>query len=262
MCLLVAACDLHPRYRLVLAGNRDEFHARPSAPLGWWDERPSLLAGRDLAAGGTWLGADRRGRLGVVTNFRELEPPRPDAVSRGTLVTGFLDGDLPGAAYCAAVAGRADRYSGFNLLVFDGTGLHYVTNRPAAEVRALGRGLYGLSNDRLDTPWPKLERTRAAFGRALEADRPDAEALLAPLFDRRPAPDERLPETGLGRERERLLSAPFIVDAVYGTRCTTLVLLDRDGGMRLEERRFGADGAGAGRTGVDFDTRQAPRGGD
>ncbi len=258
MCLLVAACGLHPHYRLVLAGNRDEFHARPSAPLGWWDDRPEILGGRDLAAGGTWLAVDRRGRLGVVTNFRDLEPPQPGAPSRGSLVTGFLDGRMPAPAYSAAIASRAADYSGFSLLLFDDTGLSYVSNRPQAAVRALDPGLYGLSNDRLDTPWPKLERAKAAVGRALEAGRPDPDALLAGLLDRRPAPHDRLPDTGLGPERERLLSAPFIVDAVYGTRCTTLVLLDHDGGMRVEERRFGADGACTGRTDISFETRRRP----
>lgn len=262
MCLLVAACDLHPRYRLVLAGNRDEFHARPAAALAWWDDAPQLLAGRDLEAGGTWLGVDRRGRVGVVTNFRDLEPPQPGAVSRGTLVTGFLAGCLPAQAYSRAVAARAADYAGFSLLTCDEAGLSYVTNRPEVAVLAPGPGLYGLSNDRLDTPWPKLERARAAVRRALEADRPDPEALLAGLLDRAPAPDECLPDTGLGLERERLLSAPFIVDPVYGTRCTTLVLLDRDGRMRVEERRYDASGGCTGRTVVRFDTAQAAAGGE
>lgn len=258
MCLLVAAWDLHPRYRLVLVGNRDEFHARPSAPLGWWHDRPHVLAGRDLAAGGTWLGIDRRGRLGVVTNFRDLEPARPGAPSRGALITEFLTGDAPAAAYGTAVATRAADYSGFSLLTLDDTGLCYTTNRPQAGVRRLGPGLYGLSNECLDTPWPKLERARAAVGRALEARAPEPEALFAGLLDRTPAPDEQLPDTGLGLERERLLSAPFIVDAVYGTRCTTLVLLDRDGGARVEERRFGPDGKRRGETMISFDVRRGP----
>jgi len=258
MCLLVAACDLHPRYRLVLVGNRDEFHARPSAPLGWWDDRPDVLAGRDLTAGGTWLGIDRRGRLGVVTNFRDLEPAKPGAPSRGSLITEFLAGNASAAAYGTALSVRAADYSGFNLLTFDDTGLCYTTNRPQAEVRRLGPGLYGLSNERLDTPWPKLERARAAVSRALEARLPEPEALIAGLLDRARAPDERLPDTGLGLERERLLSAPFIVDAVYGTRCTTLVLLDRHGGVRVEERRFGPAGESTGETTISFDVRRGP----
>lgn len=257
MCLLVAAWDQHPRYRLVLAGNRDEFHDRLSAPLGWWPDAPDLVAGRDLEAGGTWLGADRSGRAAVVTNFRNFEPPRPGAPSRGSLVTGFLTGREAPAEYAARIAAQACDYAGFSLLLFGPDSSCYLTNQPATEWHTLPPGLYGLSNHRLDTPWPKVQRARTTVAQALAAERPEIRELLAGLLDRTPADDDELPDTGLGRERERLLSAPFIVDPVYGTRCTTLVLAGRDGSLRVDEWRFDRSGRCAGRTAIAWQASRA-----
>lgn len=246
MCLVVLAWDVHPRYRLVLAANRDEFHDRPAAPLGWWPDAPRVLAGRDLAAGGTWLGVDRRGRLGVVTNFRGPAASRPEAPSRGTLIPRFLGGAAT-AGECAAEAAGAT-LSGFSLLLFDGETLAYAANQPMPQARPLEPGIYGLSNHALDTPWPKLSLTRERFAEEVAADRLDPRPLERLLRDRRPALDEVLPDTGVGLELERLLSAPFIVSERYGTRCTTVVLVDRAGGVRVEECRYGRDGATEGRS--------------
>jgi uncharacterized protein with NRDE domain len=252
MCLVVLAYDCHPRYRLVLAANRDEFHDRPAAPLAWWNDAPDLLAGRDLAAGGTWLGLDRRGRLGVITNYRDPATFRPEAPSRGGLVPRFLAGASPASDFAAALAEDAAELSGFSLLVFDGRGLAYVANQPSAQARALDPGVYGLSNHALDTPWPKLALTRERFAAEVAADRLEPGPLQRLLRDRRPAPDEALPDTGIGLERERLLSSPFIVSEAYGTRCTTVVLVDRAGGVRVEECRYGRHGEPEGRTVVAF----------
>ena len=252
MCLVVLAYDCHPRYRLVVAANRDEFHDRPAAPLSWWNDAPGVLAGRDLAAGGTWLGIERRGRLGVITNFRDPATCRPAAPSRGALIPRFIMGSGPAAEFASSVRAEGAGLSGFSLLLYDGLSLAYATNQPAAQARPLERGVYGLSNHALDTPWPKLALTRERFEAGIEGGRlhPGPIALL--LRDRRPAPDEALPDTGIGVERERLLSSPFIVSDSYGTRCTTIVLVDRDGGVLVEECRYDRAGEPVGRTAVAF----------
>lgn len=252
MCLVVLAFDCHPRYRLILAGNRDEFHDRPTAPLAWWNDTPAILAGRDLAAGGTWLGLDRSGRLGVITNFRDPAAHRPEGSSRGTLIPRFLRARAPAAGFAAEVSAETADMSGFNLLLFDGEHLALAANQPAPAARPLPPGVYGLSNHQLDTPWPKLRRAREHFAGLLAQPRPTARQLMRALRDRQPAPDDELPDTGLGVARERLLSAPFIVDPAYGTRCTTVVLVGRDLSIEVEERRYGRDGEPTARTTVAF----------
>lgn len=242
MCLLVIAWRSDAVHRLVLAGNRDEFHERPAAPADWWES--GLLGGKDLRAGGSWLAADRSGRFAVVTNFREpLEEGRGPR-SRGELVTGFLEGGAAPMEFAREVAARGRDYAGFNLLLGDPGSLVYLSNRGRGP-EFLAPGTYGLSNHLLDTPWPKLERTRARFANLLETGA-DTEALLAMLADRRPAADGELPNTGIGPEWERLLSAPFIVSARYGTRCSTVLKLLEDKEMELTERRFDATGGHSG----------------
>lgn len=251
MCLLVAAIDAHPDFRLVLAGHRDEFHDRPAAPLAWWDDAPDILAGRDLQAGGTWLGVDRRGRVSVVTNFRAPGSQRQEAPSRGLLVPGFLASGLPSASFTESLAVDAPAYSGFNLLAWDGSTLAYCGG-PDEGARTLLAGVYGLSNARLDTPWAKLTRVRERVRGILSAGNPRLEDLFRALDDRQPAPDDLLPDTGVGIDLERLLSAPFIVSPDYGTRCTTVVLAGRDGSVQVAERRYAPDGSTIGRTQVAF----------
>jgi uncharacterized protein with NRDE domain len=252
MCLVVLAFDCHPRYRLVLAANRDEFHDRPAAPLAWWAEAPDLLGGRDLAAGGTWLGVDRRGRVGVITNYRDPATFRPGAASRGALIPRFLAGTAPAGEFAASLADEAGELSGFSLLLFDGRRLAYAANQPESRASALEPGIYGLSNHALDTPWPKLALTRERFAAEVAADRLEPGPLLQMLRDRRPAPDEALPDTGVGRERERLLSSPFIVSQDYGTRCTTVVLVGHEGDISVAECRYDRGGEPVGRTTVTF----------
>jgi uncharacterized protein with NRDE domain len=262
MCLLVVAHDVHPDYRLVLVGHRDEFHARPTAELGWWPDRPGILAGRDLAAGGTWLGVGRDGSVGVVTNVRVPDALVQGAPSRGELVPAFLTAGEPAARYANAVAAGAGGYSGFNLLAFDGTSLAYVTNRPAAGAEILAKGTYALSNARLDSPWPKVEFARRRVAEVLASRRVIPEYLFRAIDDRTPAADDELPDTGIGLDLERLLSAPFIVSPDYGTRCTTLVLVGRGGEVRVEERRHAPSGETTGRTTIAFHTtRSAAPGG-
>jgi uncharacterized protein with NRDE domain len=252
MCLLVLAWQAHPRYRLVVAANRDEFHARPTAPLSRWPDPLGILAGRDLRAGGTWLGVSRDRRFGVITNFRDLQPPKAGAPSRGQLIPRYLGDAYRPGEFLGALQGEASGYSGFNLLLSDGDSLWYGSNRAEAFARPLPPGVYGLSNGLLDAPWPKLRRIRERFEDWLR-DSPDepaaTEQLFAILNDRAPAADhEQLPRTGLSAEWERLLSAPFVLHPDYGTRCSSLVRLEDTGALSITERRFEASGTAIGET--------------
>jgi len=242
MCLLVLAWQAHPRYRLVVAANRDEFHARPAAPLAKWPPPAEILAGRDLRAGGAWLGLDRSRRFGVVTNFRELQPPQPAAPSRGSLIPRYLGaarGARPGAAeFFAALEREAAAYSGFNLLLTDAHALWYGSNRAAPFARALPPGVYGLSNELLDTPWPKLTRVRSGFEAWLARPDPAPAALFDLLADRTPSALSGADTGGLPRQWARALSAPFVLNLRYGTRCSTLLLQQPAGELYLAERRF------------------------
>jgi uncharacterized protein with NRDE domain len=242
MCLLVFAWNTHPRYRLIFAGNRDEFHDRPAAPMAWWPDAPQVLAGRDLQAGGTWLGLSPRAAFGVVTNYRELQRPMPGMPSRGALITDYLNSPGAAAEFLAGLATQADRYAGFNLLLADSREMHYASNRTVPFSRPLPAGVHGLSNHLLDTSWPKLARTRVRFESVIAATNPSPEDLLAILADRERAADHLLPDTGIGLEWERLLSAPFIVNERYGTRCSTVVRIDLQGTAQIRERRFDPEG--------------------
>ena len=243
MCLLALAWNAHPRYRLVLAANRDEWHARPAARLAPWPEAPTLLAGRDLQAGGTWLGLGEDRRFGVVTNFREGAPPRPAAPSRGGLIPAFLAGRQPAADFLDGLSGTATAYAGFNLLLGDARQLWYASNRAAPFARPLPAGVYGLGNGLIDTPWPKLLRLRqglADWSHGGAAGR--LSALFELLADRQRVPHDQLPRTGLEPEWEHLLSSPFVHHPDYGTRCSTVVLIGHDGSLETIERSFSADG--------------------
>jgi uncharacterized protein with NRDE domain len=254
MCLLVIAWQVHPRYRLVVAANRDEFHERPTEPMALWPPPDDLIAGRDLRAGGTWLGVDRSRRFGIVTNFRELQRPAPGAPSRGNLIPGYLRNPAPVTEYIHNLEAVAEQYSGFNLLLTDQDSLWYVSNRAPRFAQSLPPGIYGLSNELLDTPWPKLQRVRQRFDALInQADTLPEEALFAILADPTQAGvDDSLPDTGLSREWEQLLSSPFISNGEYGTRCSTLVRIDETGALTLNERRFGPQGILLGDTRFDL----------
>jgi uncharacterized protein with NRDE domain len=259
MCLLVLAWRAHPRYRLVVAANRDEYHERAAAALGLWPPPHAILAGRDLRAGGTWLGLDRARRFGVVTNFRDLQPPKPGAPSRGELILQFLSSAATPGAFFATLAAQASAYSGFNLLLADQDSLWYGCNRATPFARELPAGVYGLSNEFLDTPWPKLARVRTRFAQWLgQAEQSPAE-LFALLDDReRVADDALLPQTGLTREWERVLSAPFVQHPDYGTRSSTVLLLEPDARGYLAERRFDSRGALSGETAFQLNSGEWP----
>ena len=247
MCLVVVALAAHPRYSLVVAANRDEFHARAALPAHWGDRAPyaGMLAGRDLVGGGTWMGVRRDGRWALVTNVRDGRANDAAAPSRGELVPGVLNAASAPAEALPALRQRATAYNGFNLLAGDAGGATWMSNR-ACESRTLTQGIHGLSNARLDTPWPKLTRTTSALSAWATRGDDDLAPLFAALADRARAADADLPATGVPLAWERLLSAPFIVSADYGTRCSTVLAIGHDGDARLVERSFDANGNATG----------------
>lgn len=243
MCLIGLQWRSHG-YALRIAANRDEFHARPTAAADWWPASASgtsrIFGGRDLQAGGGWLACTPGGRIAAVTNVRAA-PATAQLRSRGTLVSNFLTGDDDPDRFLERLSQQAHEYSGFNLLVSDGTTCGYASNTPQWHSRLLEPGVHVVSNADLDTPWPKTERLRVV----LEADADD-EGLFQALADEKPAHDAELPDTGVGSEMERFLSPPFIRGTQYGTRASTVVSLRDDGMISFEERRFDADGVPAG----------------
>lgn len=241
MCLLVFAWQTDPDYPLIFAGNRDERHARAALPAHLWKDAPQVLGGRDLEAGATWLGVTLTGRFAVVTNYREgLAPPKA-RLSRGVLTAEFLMGGMHPVAYLDGIRRHKDEYGAFSLLIGDRGELHHFSNRgdPGGSVAP---GIHGLSNHLMDTPWPKVVLTKTRFTALLEQRNPTSDALFRLLADRAPAPDAALPDTGIGPELERRVSAPFVVNPVYGTRCSTVIRLHRDGGLYFAERRFTPEG--------------------
>jgi uncharacterized protein with NRDE domain len=243
VCLAVIALDAHPRYAMVLAANRDEFHARAAEAAHWWSDGDAvpILAGRDLAQRGTWLGLSCEGRFAFVTNVRELARHDPDAPSRGALVPALLRDPRAPADALAAILEGAERYNAFNLVAGDRSTAAFGSNRRAGVV-SLTRGVHGVSNAGLDTPWPKLLRAKGGLAAWVASGDDDLTHLWPVLADTRKAADDELPDTGISRERERLLSSPFIVSESYGTRCSTLVAFGRNGDAQFVEKSFDARG--------------------
>ena len=237
MCLIVVGWRVHPDYPLIVAANRDEFYARPTAFADFWAEAPEIVGGRDLEAGGTWLGTTRTGRFAAVTNVREPGAGK-GLHSRGKLTQAFLAGQQTASEYVDQLEMRD--FSGFNLLLGDGLSLWYCSNRGAAP-RELGPGIYGLSNHLLDSPWPKLVTARLGFAQAI-AKLPERGPLFDVLADDEIVPDTELPSTGVPLEWERRLSAIFVRSEDYGTRASTVLTLAGDGKITFEERSFGPHG--------------------
>ncbi|MCP1373123.1 NRDE family protein [Dyella lutea] len=250
MCLIGFAWNVHPRWRLVLAGNRDEFHPRPAAPLARWPDT-TMAAGRDLEAGGTWLGVTDDGRCAVVTNVRDPRDPQLGR-SRGLLALDYLTGGDDAVVHAAHLHADAAHYRPFNLLTFDAQAGFYLGNRPEPRVQAVTPGVHGLSNADFNTPWPKTRALMARIEAWLAHDAQEVEPLFAALADEHQAPDDLLPDTGIGLERERWLSSAFIRGERYGTRASTVVLIGHDGAGTIVERRFGPYGRDDGRTTLHF----------
>jgi len=249
MCLLLLALDTHPSFKLVLAANRDEYYNRPAAPPSFWQDAPHLLAGRDLAGGGTWLGITRHGRIAAITNYRDPASFKKDAPSRGKLVTDFLLGKDSPSDYLESIRSDAGRYNGFNLLVGEKDRISWTSNRSDRIVH-LSHGIHGVSNRLLNTPWPKTVRGKELLAEVLK-DRsgPSSDSLFNLLLDRQKPPDEELPSTGVRLEWERVLSPIFIKSPDYGTRSSTLLYIDRNDHVTFIDRTFDS---GAGH----FETRQ------
>ncbi len=237
MCLIAFALNAHPRYRFVLAANRDEFHARPTAAAAFHDDDERVFGGRDLQAGGSWLLASRDGRIAAVTNVR-TGLPEVAARSRGALVRDSLHGDHDLAAQWRESAGAYGRY---NLLRYADGRVGYASNHPEFLAQSIDTGVHALSNAALDAPWPKALRLRALLQDWIAGDGDDIDSLLQGLADPAVAPDHDLPDTGVGLDLERRLSAAFIVGEHYGTRASSIVLVD-DTGIRFVERSFGPNG--------------------
>ncbi len=239
MCLILVAWRVHSNYPWMLAANRDEFFSRPADAARWWSDDRDLLAGRDLQAGGTWLGVTRAGRFAALTNYRGAER-RTDAPSRGALVAGILKSNEPVGDTLQRLRASAHCYTPFNVIFSDGERLAIYESVPG-EGRELAAGIYGLSNHLLDTPWPKVTNAKSALAAAL-SDLPDTRAALKMLRDDTPAPDQLLPRTGISPEWERLLSSAFIRGGEYGTRCSSIVLADRHGEVAFDEWTWGRTG--------------------
>ena len=250
MCLVIFAWKVHPENRLLLAANRDEFHGRPAQELHWWPDAPDLLAGRDLQAGGTWLAVGRSGRFATVTNYREQQTRRAGLQSRGEIVTDFVNGSQSAGEFVKSAAG--ENYAGFSLLAAADDELWYVSNRGDGP-QQLSPGVYGLSNASLDTPWTKLVRTRDGLSSMLDSDNVNETTLMGLLADRSVAPVADVEAGALPFELVRALTAPFIVSAEYGTRCTTTLMWSNAGKITLAERRFAADGTRTGESSFSFD---------
>lgn len=253
MCLLVFAFHRHRDYPLIFAGNRDEFHGRPAKAAHFWDEKRDLLAGRDLQAGGTWLGVTRSGRFATVTNFREPDMRRSGMRSRGELVVEYLSSSVSPPEFLESLSAKSDSYEGFNFLLGDRDVFYYFSNRNSAW-QELRPGIYGLSNGRLDTPWPKVRRSRHLFKEIIERDVFAEGDLLDLLGDRYQPDDAELPETGVGEDLERLLSAIFISGDAYGTRASTVLTIHRSGEIAFAERSFGPNGLEIGTRDFRFQT--------
>jgi len=249
VCLVVFAWKAHPDYKLIVAANRDEFHGRPSQDAHWWPDLPNVLGGRDLQAGGTWLAMSKSGRFATVTNYREQQPARSSARSRGEIVTNFVTGKSDADSYISSFAG--ENYAGVSVLAADNENICYTSNR-SDEAVTLEAGVYGLSNASLDTPWAKLVRTKESLTALIESNNVNTTELLRLLTDKTPAASSEVDNSELPFELARALTAPFIVSDTYGTRCSTTLMISNDGKADFCERRFNPQGVARGDSSFSF----------
>lgn len=237
MCLVLLSIDTTPDLPLILVANRDEFYARPTQPLGFWESNPRILAGRDLQAGGTWMGIHTSGRFACLTNYRDMATIKSGSPSRGDIIPNLLTSRDTIPDFMTQLDKRADAYNGFNLLAGQGSEIYWYANQSGKIVR-LSPGIHGLSNHLLDTPWPKVARGKTMLESCLDKDPMDDTALFRALTDRQQPADKNLPDTGIGIEWERLLSPLFIQSPTYGTRCTTILRIFGDNRIQVTERSW------------------------
>lgn len=238
MCLVLFSRSSHPDYPLLIAANRDEFYGRPTEPAGFWENNRQILAGRDLMAGGTWMGVSRKGKVALLTNYRDPSALMENAPSRGDLVRRFLENDQDGATYLHEVAHTAFRYNGFNLICGSLSGELWYYGTSGDEPKVVGPGIHGLSNASLNTPWPKVEKGREKMREILQKPRIREKDLFSLLYDDVKAPEDQLPDTGVGRETEMMLSPMFIKSQDYGSRCSTVLMVGRQGDVTFAERTY------------------------
>ena len=255
MCILFIAVNQHPDYPLIVAANRDEFFERPTQASAFWRDYPYLLAGKDLRAGGTWMGINRRGKLAALTNIRDPERIDPDALSRGELVSHYLQGSPDSESYLSRLSDEGDNYNGFNLLFGDWSNL-YVFNNHTLQSEKLTTGVYGLSNASLNTPWPKILHGMAQLTQyCQDPHKLESEQLFALLKNQTKAPDNTLPQTGVPIDWERKLSSIFIKSPEYGTRSSTLLLVDKYQHVTWQERTFNNEAQCVAKNSYDFDIK-------
>ena len=237
MCLIVFAVNVLPGYPFLLAGNRDEFYHRTAKPAHRWDTDPVIIAGKDLVAGGTWMGISESGRFAALTNYRAMNKIKENAPSRGDIVKNFLLSEDPIQTYLKRLVDDAGKYNGFNLLAGDFSELYYLTGKQEI-IRKLKPGFYSISNAYLNTPWPKTEKALHRFRSICEGREVNKEAIFDLLLDREQFPIEQLPKTGLTEEMEKAVSPIFIQTENYGTRCSTIVSMNSHSKVSLVERTY------------------------
>ncbi len=236
MCLIMIAYRTHPKYKLVVAANRDEYYERPTAPAGWWPKEHVVMAGKDLQGDGTWLGITRSGKWAGITNFREKKEPLEGAISRGQLVKDYLISNKGAPVFMKGIREKVDKYNGFSLVLGDSERLWYFSNREN-ELRVLPAGIYALANSLLDTPWPNTIRGKAMFSQLVDHNlNLPIDSLFELLGDTEIAPDDQLPDIGMDIEIERAISPIFVKTPKYGTRSSTVILMDNAGTIYFEER--------------------------
>lgn len=237
MCLIFISLHQHPNYKLIIAANRDEFYNRRTKAADFWEDEPNILGGRDLEAQGTWMGITRTGRISLITNYRDPANINPQAPSRGKLVSDYLSSEQSALAYLQQKQSTAKDYNGFNLVVGNPNELYYLSNYKKG-IDHLASGFFGLSNELLDSPWPKVVRGKQLLTPALQQSIIHPDTLLEIMRDEERAQDQSLPNTGIGLERERALSSMFIKTNNYGSRCSTVVLIDRNNKVEFVERVY------------------------
>jgi uncharacterized protein with NRDE domain len=238
MCLVLFSYKNHPEYPLLIAANRDEFYARPTEPAGFWPENKQILAGRDLLGGGTWMGVSRKGKVALLTNYRDLKNIRENAPSRGDLVKDFLLNDMEASAYLQEIRDKGKEYNGFNLICGELQGDLFYYGNYQEDIRQIEPGVHGLSNALLDTPWPKVEKGKQKLEEVMNRDRLKENMLFDVLYDDVKAPREVLPDTGVGMQMEEMLSPIFIKSPDYGSRCSTVVMVEKNGNVTFAERTY------------------------
>ncbi len=237
MCLILFSHHNHPNYKLVVAANRDEFYQRPTEQADFWEEAPMILAGKDAEAGGTWMGITKKGRISMLTNYRDLSNIKENAPSRGHLVSGFLKTEQQAADYLLHLETTGSQYNGYNIICGDIDHLYYYGNHQQG-VHSIPNGIHGLSNAFLDTPWPKVEKGKQGLSTLLNNETIDPESLFELLYNDKEAPGNELPDTGVGMEKEKMLSPMFIKSPNYGSRCSTVLLVDQNGQVFFAERTY------------------------